>query len=139
MVVRHVMPAVRPDDILAALRQVAGLAPSSPAQVTRLAQGPLPAEAARATAAAAGLAPGGQGHPSGPAVPPSGRGGTADHMTQTTRLGTGPALAAGLLRAGAYDELLRGAMDPQRSTAPGSLTGDNPDARDRAERWTVQR
>jgi radical SAM-linked protein len=139
MVVRHVMPAVRPDDILAALRQVAGLAPSSPAQVTRLAQGPLPAEAARATAAAAGLAPGGQGHPSGPAMPPSSRGGTPDHMTEITRLGTGPALAAGMFPAGACDELPRGAADPRRSTAPGSLTGDNPDARDRAERWTVQR
>jgi len=34
-------PAVRPDDILAALRRVADLAPSSPPLVTRLAQGPL--------------------------------------------------------------------------------------------------
>ena len=139
MVVRHVMPAVRPDDILAALRQVAGLAPSSPALVTRLAQGPLPAEAARATAAAARHMPGGQGHPAGPAMPPPGRGGTPDHMTEATRLGTGPALVAGMFPAGAYDELLRGAVDPRRSAAPGSLTGDNPHARDRAERWTVQR
>jgi radical SAM-linked protein len=139
MVVRHVMPAVRPDDILAALRQVAGLAPSSPALVTRLAQGPLPAGAAGATAAAAGLAPGGQGHPSGPAMPPSGRGGTPDHMTETTRLGTGPAPVAGMFPVGACDEFLRGVADPQRPAAPGSLTGDNPDARDRAERWTVQR
>ena len=138
MVVRHVMPAVRPDDILAALRQ-AGLAPSSPALVTRLAQGPLPAEAARATAAAARHMPGGQGHPAGPAMPPPGRGGTPDHMTETTRLGTGPALVAGMFPAGAYDELLRGAVDPRRSAAPGSLTGDNPHARDRAERWTIQR
>jgi hypothetical protein len=139
MVVQHVMPAVRPDDILAALRQVAGLAPSSPALVTRLAQGPLPAEATRAPAAAAGPAPGGQGHLSGPAMPPSGRGGTPDHMTKTTRLGTRPPLAAGEFPAGAYDELLRGAVDPWRSAAPGSLTGDNPHARNRAERWTVQR
>ena len=138
MVVRHVMPAVRPDDILAALRQ-AGLAPSSPALVTRLAQGPLPAGAASATAAAARHMPGGQGHPAGPAMPPPGRGGTPDHMTEATRLGTGPALAAGMFPAGAYDELLRGAVDPWRSAAPGSLTGDNPHARDRAERWTVQR
>jgi len=138
MVVRHVMPAVRPDDILAALRQ-AGLAPSSPALVTRLAQGPLPAGAASATAAAARHMPGGQGHPAGPAMPPPGRGGTPDHMTEATRLGTGPALAAGMFPAGAYDELLRGAVDPRRSAAPGSLTGDNPHARDRAERWTIQR
>jgi radical SAM-linked protein len=40
MVVRHVTPAVRPDDILAALSSVAGLAPTAPPVVTRLAQGP---------------------------------------------------------------------------------------------------
>ncbi|MGH3156384.1 MAG: TIGR03936 family radical SAM-associated protein [Streptosporangiaceae bacterium] len=38
MVVRHVTPAVRPDDILAALDSVAGLVPSAPPVVTRLAQ-----------------------------------------------------------------------------------------------------
>jgi radical SAM-linked protein len=54
MVVRHTTPAVRPDDILAALHSVAassgvaGLAPSAPPLVTRLAQGPL--EGAAATA-----------------------------------------------------------------------------------------
>ncbi len=41
MVVRHTTPAVRPDDILAALRAVAGLEPPTPPLVTRLAQGPL--------------------------------------------------------------------------------------------------
>jgi radical SAM-linked protein len=41
MVVRHMTPAVRPDDILAALGQVADLAPTSPPLVTRLAQGPI--------------------------------------------------------------------------------------------------
>ncbi|MDX6742962.1 TIGR03936 family radical SAM-associated protein [Actinocorallia sp. A-T 12471] len=41
MVVRHATPAVRPDDVLTALRQVADLAPPSPPLVTRLAQGPL--------------------------------------------------------------------------------------------------
>jgi radical SAM-linked protein len=44
MVVRHLTPAVRPDDILTALNAVAGLAPSSPPLVTRLAQGPLDVE-----------------------------------------------------------------------------------------------
>jgi Uncharacterized protein conserved in bacteria (DUF2344) len=139
MVVRHAMPAVRPDDVLAALGQVAGLAPSSPALVTRLAQGPLPAESAGAAAAAAGLAPGGQGYPSGPAMPPSGRSGTSDHMTETARPRTGSALVAGIFPAGACDEPLRGAVDPLRSAAPGGLTGESPDARDRAERWTVRR
>ncbi|MFN8076076.1 MAG: TIGR03936 family radical SAM-associated protein [Kineosporiaceae bacterium] len=41
MVVRHTTPAVRPDDVLSALRAVADLAPPSPPRVTRLAQGPL--------------------------------------------------------------------------------------------------
>ena len=36
MVVRHVTPAVRPDDILVALRHLSGLEPSSPARVTRV-------------------------------------------------------------------------------------------------------
>ncbi|GII81079.1 radical SAM protein [Sphaerisporangium rufum] len=43
MVVRHVTPAVRPDDVLTGLRLVAGFAPPSPPAVTRLAQGPLDA------------------------------------------------------------------------------------------------
>lgn len=41
MVVRHATPAVRPDDVLTALREVADLAPPAPPLVTRLAQGPL--------------------------------------------------------------------------------------------------
>jgi radical SAM-linked protein len=40
MVVRQVTPSVRPDDVLAALRIVAGFAPS-PASAVRVAQGPL--------------------------------------------------------------------------------------------------
>ncbi|MFI7587018.1 TIGR03936 family radical SAM-associated protein [Spongisporangium articulatum] len=40
-VVRHSTPAVRPDDVLAALLAVADFAPPSPPVVTRLAQGPL--------------------------------------------------------------------------------------------------
>ena len=43
MVVRHLVPAVRPDDVLTGLRLVAGFAPPSPPEVTRLAQGPLDA------------------------------------------------------------------------------------------------
>ena len=45
MVVRHLTPAIRPDDILAALGKIAALTPSSPPLVTRLAQGPLGMEA----------------------------------------------------------------------------------------------
>jgi len=48
MVVRHMTPAVRPDDILAALRHLSGLESSSPPRVTRLAQGPHGGNAAAA-------------------------------------------------------------------------------------------
>ena len=41
LVVRQVTPAVRPDDVVAALRSVAGLAPAAPPVAVRLAQGPL--------------------------------------------------------------------------------------------------
>ncbi len=41
MVVRQVTPAVRPDDIVTALRAVADLAPAAPPVAVRLAQGPL--------------------------------------------------------------------------------------------------
>ncbi|MCP2343773.1 TIGR03936 family radical SAM-associated protein [Actinomadura rupiterrae] len=78
MVVRHTTPAVRPDDILTGLRQVADLAPPSPPLVTRLAQGPLdertgeladPLDPDRETAAAAGDD---AGRADGPALPRSG-------------------------------------------------------------------
>lgn len=49
MVVRHTTPAVRPDDILTALRETADLQPPRPPLVTRLAQGPLDTASARVT------------------------------------------------------------------------------------------
>ncbi len=44
MVIRHGTPAVRPDDILAGLRELAGLVTPLPPLQTRLAQGPLDPE-----------------------------------------------------------------------------------------------
>ena len=41
MVVRHTAPAVRPDDVLAALREVSDVVPTAPPLMTRLAQGSL--------------------------------------------------------------------------------------------------
>ena len=41
MVIRHTEPAVRPEDVLTALRQIAGLSPASSPAVTRVAQGVL--------------------------------------------------------------------------------------------------
>jgi len=50
LVVRHLTPAVRPDDVLTGLGRVAGLVPPVPPQVTRLAQGPLRAASESAPA-----------------------------------------------------------------------------------------
>ena len=44
MVVQHVTPAVRPDDVLSGLRSVSDLVTPVPFSATRLAQGPLTAE-----------------------------------------------------------------------------------------------
>ena len=44
LVVQHVTPAVRPDDVLTGLRSVGGLATPVPPAATRLAQGPLTAD-----------------------------------------------------------------------------------------------
>ncbi|HEX4699274.1 MAG TPA: radical SAM protein, partial [Actinomycetes bacterium] len=41
VVVRHVTPAVRPDDVLAGLASIGALTPPTTPAVTRLAQGPL--------------------------------------------------------------------------------------------------
>ena len=73
VVVRQATPAVRPDDVLAALRVVVGLAPPAPPRATRLAQGRLddtgrladPLEADRTAARAAAEGPQAEGR-SGP-------------------------------------------------------------------------
>ncbi|MFH8573088.1 TIGR03936 family radical SAM-associated protein [Streptomyces sp. NPDC017993] len=49
LVVRHLTPAVRPDDVLSGLRAAADLAPPVPAAVTRLAQGLLDEETGAVT------------------------------------------------------------------------------------------
>ncbi|MFE2280772.1 TIGR03936 family radical SAM-associated protein [Streptomyces sp. NPDC059454] len=49
LVVRHVTPAVRPDDVLSGLRAVADLTPPVPVAVTRLAQGLLDEETGTVT------------------------------------------------------------------------------------------
>jgi hypothetical protein len=150
MVVRHLTPAVRPDDILTALRRVAGLVPSSPPLVTRLVQGPLVAVAAEAgpagqhvpTGPAEDWAPPGAAPPSRGVTPlgsqPAGQGAAQEHE-ETTRLGARSASLAAPVPASAYDQLPRGAEGSQRTHVPGSLTGDSPDARNRARRFTAER
>lgn len=95
MVVRHITPAVRPDDILAALGHVAALAPSSPPLVTRLAQGPIGMASAAAgigvpgtpgPAGSSGLAgPTGPVPPVAAAPPPSGLSATQGQEKATRR------------------------------------------------------
>src|SRR5262249_55253883 len=141
MVVRHVIPAVRPDDIFTALCRVAALAPSSPPVVTRLAQGALTAGAGGAgvilDASWRPSASGAQvrGALPGTAPQPPGRRVVAE-KSDTTRLGPerGTATVADTIPAGACDQLPRGAEQPVAASAPGSLTGDCPNARQRATR-----
>jgi len=117
MVVRHMTPAVRPDDILTALRQQAGLAPSSPPQVTRLAQGPLPGmEAAAATAPAPGRpGPAGSAGPARAAAADTGPSGrrAAQGQEKTTRPEPRSAVAGDAAPASAYDQFPRGAGGPE--------------------------
>jgi len=120
MVVRHVIPAVRPDDILAALRRLAALAPSSPPLVTRLAQGALSADGVGAAATASGLTvPAELWHLDAAPQPPL-RSTPGGQQLEITRTG-GTAEPAGAHRDVACDQLPRGAGGPLRPSAPGSL------------------
>ena len=124
LVVRHVSPAVRPDDILTALNAVAGLAPSSPALVTRLAQGPLDVEttiegvgdgAAAGTVRPASPRPA-QARPAA-ASPAQPSPAAAQRQKKETRVSDAAAAAAGNAAApatpsSAYEQLLRGAEGP---------------------------
>jgi radical SAM-linked protein len=135
MAVRQVTPAVRPDDIFAALRRVAALTPSSPPVVTRLAQGALDVVAAGAgDGPAAYRPPAGAAGARAPGRPaPRGRDAAAETL-ETTRLKPAAAPLGDGAPAGACDQLPRGAAAPMAAAAPGGLTGDSPDARQRAER-----
>lgn len=123
LVVRHLTPAVRPEDILVALRRMSGLEPLSPPIVTRLAQGPLGAAAAAVPIGAMATA----------AVPrPDGRG-----AEQTQVLATCPdaetADPASTASESAYGQLPRGAARPDEASCAREHDGrDRPHARDRA-------
>lgn len=58
LVVRHTTPVARPDDVLAALRDVAGLVPAVAPRATRLAQGRLDHDGRLADPFAPGFSPG---------------------------------------------------------------------------------
>jgi radical SAM-linked protein len=124
MVVRHLTPAVRPDDVLTALSAMTGLAPSSPPVVTRLAQGALGMEAAiggTRTGVAAGRGELVMPRPSGLTVvdpTPLSPGRTAakrqESESRLTDAGTAAEsdAAAATALASAYEQLPRGAAGP---------------------------
>ncbi len=122
MVVRHGcirLPSVRPDDILAALRRLAALAPSSPPLVTRLAQGALSVDGVGAAAAASGLTVPAELLQPDAAPQPRVRSTPGGPQLEITRTG-GTAESAGARRDVACDQLPRGADGPPRPSAPGS-------------------
>jgi radical SAM-linked protein len=128
MVVRHLTPAVRPEDILVALRRLSALEPSSPPVVTRLAQFPLASDqhgtdAAtgpdRAGITAAALRPGRRSAEQGQKVAMRPDAETAD--------------VASTAPASAKKQLPRGAERPAEAhCAREPDERDRPDARDRA-------
>lgn len=131
MVVRHLTPAVRPDDVLTALSAMTGLSPSSPPVVTRLAQGALGMEAAIGgtrtgvaagsgelvelrpsglTAGSAGLAEAGP-TPLSPGRAAAKRQESESRLTDAGTAAETDAAAANAL-ASAYEQLPRGAAGP---------------------------
>ena len=124
MVVRHLTPAVRPEDILAAFRAMSALEPSSPAVVTRLAQGPLGTDIAaggRSEAAITAEAP-----------RPDGRD-AAQGQVMATCLDAEGANMASTAPVSAYEQFPRGAERPDEAGCAREPDGrDRPDARDRA-------
>ncbi len=152
MVVRHMTPAVRPEDILVALRHMSALEPASPAVVTRLAQGPLGIDAAAAEAGAPGpddpadLA--GQSGPPAPAGPsgattpaeaprPDGRGAEQGQVLATC-LDAGDASKVYAAPMSAYEQLSRGAERPDEASCAREPDGrERPNARNRATEQRV--
>jgi radical SAM-linked protein len=148
MVVRHITPAVRPDDILVALRHLSGLEPSSPARVTRIAQGPLGGNAAAAGASApdSGEVADPVGSRSVSPAPASTAAeepqpqwrGAPDRQVLATCLDAGNASLAYAPPVSAYEQLPRGAERPDEVGCAREPDGrDRPNARDRAREQRV--
>jgi radical SAM-linked protein len=124
MVVRHLTPAVRPEDILAAIRAMSGLEPSSPPLVTRLAQGPLGIDIAADGRDEAAITA---------EAPRPGRRDAAQGQVLATCLDAGDASMASTAPVSAYEQLPRGAERPDEAGCAREPDGrDRPDARDRA-------
>jgi radical SAM-linked protein len=128
MVVRHMTPAVRPEDILVALRRMSALEPSSPSVVTRLSQFPLADDQRGADAA---------GGPDGAVVtaaaPRPGRRDAEQGQIESMRPEAETADVASTVPASASEQLPRGAGGPDEARcAREPDERDRPDARDRA-------
>jgi radical SAM-linked protein len=125
MVVRHLTPAVRPEDILAAFRAMCALEPSSPAVVTRLAQGPLDSDIAadgRDAVAFSAEAPRSYGRDA------------AKGQVMATRLDAEDATMATAASVSADEQLPRGAERPDEvGCAREPDERDRPNARNRAK------
>jgi len=124
MVVRHLTPAVRPEDILAAFRAMGAPEPSSPALVTRLAQGPLGTDFAA------------DGHheavTTAEAPWPAGRDATQGQV-MATRLDADHATMAAAASVSVNEQLPRGAERPDEAgCAREPDERDRPNARNRA-------
>jgi radical SAM-linked protein len=133
MVVRHLTPAVRPDDILVALRHLSALEPSSPPLVTRLDQGPLDR--------------GFRGSPPGPTLgghvaagvsAPCSDASATQGQEQATCLDAVDATVACAAPASAYEQLPRGAERPAEAGCAREPDGRRPNARDRASGQRVR-
>jgi hypothetical protein len=128
MVVRHLTPAVRPEDILVALRRMSALEPSSPPVVTRLAQGPLGTDAAASPAAGTTMAE---------APRPDWRD-AAQGQVLATCLDAGGASTASAAPESAYEQLPRGAERPEGANCAREPDGRSPECSRSSDRTESQ-
>src|SRR5215469_9619538 len=129
MVVRHLTPAVRPEDILAAFRAMCALEPSSPAVATRLAQGPLGSDIAADGHTEADI--------TAEAPRPDGQD-AAEGQVKAMRLDAEDATMATAASVRVYEQLPRGAERPdQAACAREPDERDRPNARNRATEHTA--
>ena len=142
MIVRQMTPAVRPDDILTALRQSSALVPTSPALATRLWQGPLDGMAAAETGMILAADAAGHAMPGSPPVawPLSAAAGSRQvHRTDKApclQAGSADPAPAGQVRAN--EQLPRDARDRLAGSCAREPDGrDCPDARNRAAKRTT--
>lgn len=139
MVVLHTAPAVRPDDVLTALREQHGVVPSSPPITTRLTQGSLALLAGKSALWGVAVVPGSHNVKTGNQAQRC-RSRACTARGQSRRQGgSACAYVDNVLPRGVRLRRGRPSLDGMpRTRAPGSLTGDCPNARERAVRQRKQ-